>query len=178
MSKSSGTSGSNVHRHGDLEITEDLPFQRREWLAERVAWTIMALVIAAALLGLFGTGPLSRTTAGDEAGPLWLEYERFARLLAPAPLRVHLGPGAARDKPVLVWIDRRYIENLELQQVTPEPDSMEVGDERLIFSFQWAEGNGPAAVTFNMRPSRVGSLSGRVGLINGTAIKIQQFVYP
>jgi hypothetical protein len=168
----------DVHRHGDLEIAENLPFQRREWLAERVAWAVMALLIAAALIGLFGTGPLSRTTAGDEAGPMWLEYERFARLLAPAPLRVHLGPDAARDGTVLMWIDRQYIDSLELQQVTPEPESMEVGAERLIFTFRLAEGDGAALITFNMRPIHVGSLSGRVGLINLPAVPLQQFIYP
>jgi hypothetical protein len=118
MSERGETSRASVRRHGDLEIQEDLPFQRREWLAERMAWAVMGLLIAAAILGLFGTGPLSRMTAGDWAGPLWLEYERFARLLAPAVLRVHLGPAAARDRTVSLWIDRRYMENVELQQVT------------------------------------------------------------
>jgi hypothetical protein len=167
-----------VQRHGDLEIPEDLPFQRREWLAERVAWAVMALLIAAALLGLFGNGPLSRMTAGSEAGPMWLEYQRFARLLAPAPLRVHLAPGAAREGLVLVWIDRQYIDGLELQQVTPQPDRTELGAERLIFAFRRAEGDGAATITFNMRPIRPGSLSGHVGLINGPVFPLQQLVYP
>jgi hypothetical protein len=132
----------------------------------------MALLIAAALLGLFGTGPLSRTTAGDEAGPLWLEYERFARLLAPAPLSVHVGPGAERGGIIRVWIDRRYLDSVELQEVTPQPDSTAVGAERLIFSFRQAEDEGAAVITFNMRPSRFGSLPGRVGLIGGPALPV------
>lgn len=178
MSKRGRKSGADLHRHGDLEIEEDLPFQRREWFAERVAWAVMALLIAAALLGLFGTGPLSRTTAGDEAGPMWLEYERFARLLAPALLRVHVGPGAAKDGIVRVWIDRRYIDRLEVQQVTPQPDSTELGGERLIFAFRRAEDDGAATITFNARPTHAGSLSGQVGLIDGPAVSLQQFVYP
>jgi hypothetical protein len=60
MSESGPTSWAEVQRHGDLEIQEDLPFQRREWLVERVAWGVMALLIVAALLGLFGTGPDDR----------------------------------------------------------------------------------------------------------------------
>jgi hypothetical protein len=178
MSESGQRSQADVRRHGDLEIPEDLPFQRREWLAERVAWAVMALLIAAALLGLFGTGPLSRTTAGDEAGPLWLEYERFARVLAPAVLTVHVGPAAARDRTLRLWVDRRYLESVELQQVTPQPHSTAAGLERLIYDFRLAEGERAAAITFNMRPSRFGSLPGRVGLIGGPAVRFQQFVYP
>jgi hypothetical protein len=177
MSESGQTSRAGVQRHADLEIPEDLPFQRREWLAERAAWAVMALLIAAALLGLFGTGPLSRTMAGDEAGPLWLEYERFARLLAPASLRLHLGPGAGRDGTVRVWIDRRYVDSLELQQVTPQPDSMELSGERLILAFRQAE-RGATVITFNTRPTRFGSLSGQVGLIDGPSLQLRQFVYP
>ena len=54
---------------GDLEVGQDLDFQRREWAVQRVGWGAMALVILAALLGLFGSsGPLSRaaTNAADD----------------------------------------------------------------------------------------------------------------
>jgi hypothetical protein len=178
VSKGGRMSRSDLQRHGDLELVEDLPFQRREWLAERVAWSVMALVVGAAILGLFGSGPLSRSIAGDEAGPLWLEYERFVRLLAPADLKVHLGPGAAAQPTVRVWIDRRYMESAELKQVTPQPVGMEAGAERLILTFRRVDGDRSTAITFNMRPSRSGSLSGRVGLIDGPTVRFDQFVYP
>ena len=38
-------------RVGDLEIHQDLPFQRRSWTVQRVGWAIMALVVLAGLLG-------------------------------------------------------------------------------------------------------------------------------
>jgi hypothetical protein len=91
---------------------------------------------------------------------------------------VHLGPSAGRDGIVSVWIDRHYIDNVELQQVTPQPDSTAVGGERLIYTFRRADGKGEAAITFNMRAIRVGSLFGRVGLVNGPALPLEQFIYP
>ena len=57
---------------GDLELDQDLIFERRTWTVERVAWVIMALVGLAALAGLLGPGPLSETTSGEQGGPLWL----------------------------------------------------------------------------------------------------------
>jgi hypothetical protein len=167
-----------VQRHGDLEIQEDLPFQRREWLVERVAWGVMALLIVAALLGLFGTGPFSRATAGDETIPLSLEYDRYGRLLAPATLRVHIGRDIGDDGFVRVWFERRYMETVELQQVTPEPENAEAAGDRLIFAFRLTDPERPSAITFNIRPSRFGLLSGRVGLIDGPTLRFQQFVYP
>src|SRR5947209_3798236 len=62
------------------EIQQDLPFQRRLWNFQRIAWAIMLLVAVAALLGLFGTGPLDNAKVGREGSPLWLEFNRFGRL--------------------------------------------------------------------------------------------------
>lgn len=49
----------STERVGDLELGQDLPFQRREWAVQRIAWAAMAAVLTAALLGLFGSGPVS-----------------------------------------------------------------------------------------------------------------------
>src|SRR3712207_4138009 len=59
---------SETTRVGDLEVAEDLTFQRREWAAQRVGWVLLALVIAAALAGLLGRGPLSTTRRESDGG--------------------------------------------------------------------------------------------------------------
>jgi len=64
---------------GDLQINEDMEFQRRSWIVQRVGWLVFALVILLAALGLFGDGILSDAKAGQEEGALWLEYPRFKR---------------------------------------------------------------------------------------------------
>jgi hypothetical protein len=43
-----------LKRVSDLEVNEELEFQRRDWMAQRVGWTVMALVVVVALLGLLG----------------------------------------------------------------------------------------------------------------------------
>jgi hypothetical protein len=91
---------------------------------------------------------------------------------------VQLGPGRTGDRTVRVWLDRRYTESMELQQVTPQPDTMEAGGERLIFTFRRVAGEGPTAITFDLRPNRFGSLFGRIGLIDGPALQFHQFIYP
>ena len=66
-----------------LELHQDPRFTRRIAAIQRAGWVVMGLVIAAALLGLFGAGPLSRATAEAADGTLRLEYDRFGRLSAP-----------------------------------------------------------------------------------------------
>jgi hypothetical protein len=74
---------SGLRRIGDLEIEEYIGFQRRDWAVRHIAWAILALVVLAALLGLFGNGILSKANLGDDEMPLQLEYERFGRYKAP-----------------------------------------------------------------------------------------------
>ena len=93
MSRRSRKGGADSHRHGDLEIDEDLPFQRREWFAERVAWAVMALLIAAALLGLFGTGP-DRRRRGRTALARVRALRPRARAGAPAGACQPRGPAS------------------------------------------------------------------------------------
>jgi hypothetical protein len=53
----------SLGRAGDLEVEQDLDFQQRTWALERAGWIVMLLIIAAALAGFFGGGPLSPTTS-------------------------------------------------------------------------------------------------------------------
>lgn len=50
--------GSQRQNH-QLEVGEDVKFQNRWWVFERIAWVFMALLLLAALLGLLGPGLLS-----------------------------------------------------------------------------------------------------------------------
>jgi hypothetical protein len=59
----------------NLDVEQDMPFIRKEWAAERIAWVVFLLLFLAALAGLLGTGPLSHTTASS--GAMEVEYYRF-----------------------------------------------------------------------------------------------------
>jgi len=165
-------------RVGDLEIDQDLPHERLEWRIERVGWIVMALMLLAALVGLLGPGPLSSTTAGEKGSTLWVEYNRFERYQAPAMLRVHLGPGAARDGKARLWLNREYVENIELHHIDPEPESVEVGHDRLIYTFNLPDSTQPTAVTYYLEANKYGRMPLRVGLDAGLQLNFSQFYYP
>jgi hypothetical protein len=169
---------SNIQRIGDLEIDQDLAFQQRAWTVQRIGWASIALLILAALLGLFGPGPLSNATAGAPGADLWLEYERFERFKAPTTLRVNVGPGAVRDGVVRITLDRAYLDQVQVEQVMPQPESVETGPDRFTYTFKLNDPAQPTAITFHLNPQAIGRLSGRVGLDGEQAIGFDQFVYP
>jgi hypothetical protein len=166
-------------RVGDLQIGQDLDFERRGWVVQRIGWGILALVLLATLLGLTGNGPFSQASAGSPESPLRVEYERFVREDAPAELRVFLGRGAVREGRVAVWIDREYLGRAEVRDVVPEPESVEVRPDRLTFVFRApVTGDAPLEARFDLEPRRFGRWTGRVGLPDGEPLRISQFVYP
>jgi hypothetical protein len=175
----SARGGEGLERVGDLELKHDPEFQRFWWKVERIAWVAMTTLVLAALLGAFGSGPLSRGAAGDPfEQPIRLEYERFARALAPTTLRAQLRAGLARDGAVRLWVSRPYLEAVRVEEVTPEPAQVEAGQDRLVYVFRVADPARPATVSFHLKPERPGALTGHVGVGDGTPLRFEQFVYP
>jgi hypothetical protein len=161
-----------------LELEQDLEFQRRDWRRERWGWAVMMSLVAAALLGLCGTGPLSDRIAGEKGGVLWAEYQLFGRWQAPEELRVHVGPGQTRDGRVHVWLSRELVEKHDIEHVTPPPEGVEIVGDRYIYVFRAPAPDDEIAVTFTIKPERWGIKRGTVGIAGGHAVTIWELVYP
>src|SRR5678810_1484903 len=58
-------------------IADEISLHRKGWIIQRIGWCIMFAFLTAALLGLFGEGPLSNKKL--QAGNISIEYERFCR---------------------------------------------------------------------------------------------------
>lgn len=171
-------------RVGDLEIDQDLEHERRAASVRRVGWVLMVLAVLAGLAGLFGqSGPLNRARAG-ESGPLVLEHERFARLQTETTVTAHLRPPAGAREARL-WVERSYIDDMQVDAIVPEPDRIESGADRLVLVFALAAaagspgaGRGDLQVDFHLQPQRFGPVRGRVGGEGGAEVELRQFVYP
>jgi hypothetical protein len=157
-------------RNSQFQIDEDLKFQRREWKIQRVSWIAMALMIVAALLGVFGTGPLSSATIEGEG--LRLEHERFCRLERGTQLRFTIG---GTGDPVHLLIGGDYLDSVMIDRVTPEPAKAEAVSDGVVFQFAV---QGPAAVTFHLTPKKFGLFFGKARLGQAESINFAQLIYP
>lgn len=168
----------DLPRVGDLEIDQDLEHEERAWKFRRIGWILMALIVFAGLAGLLGSGPLSHASAGGPESPLRVEYPRFARFTAPAYLEIHLSPSAAAGREARVWIDRDYLQDMQIEDVVPEPERVESAGDRLVFVMPLAEPGRSTAIELHLQAQRIGSLEGRVGVEGGSSLQFQQLIYP
>jgi len=161
-----------------LEVGQDLEFQKKEWRAEMLGWILMALLLLGALAGLFGGGPISQATAGGEAEALTIDYHRFTRYQSPTQLLITASPNAVSEGTVRLEIEQDYINSFNVQNVLPEPDSVEVMSDTYIYTFTVNEPNQGMEIIFDLESDKIGTIAGNLGVEGGQNIRISHFVYP
>jgi len=162
----------------NLDLAQDLRFERRTWTAERVGWAMMAAIALAALAGVFGGGPLSWTTAGQRGGRFWVDYPRFARFKAPMTLRMHLGPQTSQQGLTRLWLSHEYLDSVQIEQVTPQPQQVVTGAEQLTYVFPISETGRSTSITFSLKNEQFGRHHGCAGLVDGPTVCFHQLIYP
>jgi hypothetical protein len=167
----------NIPRVGDLEIGQDLQFQRWEWIFQRVGWVVLVAIILAALAGLLGHGPLSRTQTADPDNKLTIEYNRFLQYHDPSTLTIRVNEGASGPE-LRLSFGRDYVEQLDIQAVVPPPVRVEAGADRAVYVFRVAEAGRPLMVTAHFEANRMGPLRGEIGIDEQEPARFRQFVYP
>jgi hypothetical protein len=166
-----------IRRVGDLEIDEDLAFQRRSWAVQRAGWVAMGSVLVLAAAGLLGSGPLSRQNVVVPG--LSVEYKRFTRYETPETLTVRVDPAATRAPDVRLWVDRRYLERVVVESVVPAPLRVEAAAEQLVYVFPMSRPGERITIAFRLQAEHIGPAQGRIGLVGAEPVAaFRQFVYP
>jgi hypothetical protein len=166
-----------IVRIGDLEINQDLRVQAKMWKIQRVGWAMMALIVAFGAAGLFGHGPASRASVGDQQGSLWVEYERFGRHHGSSELRLHVR-AADPSKPLHLWIGPDYAAHVDIQQIIPPPLKSTLGDQGFVFEIAAADQHEPGVVTLLLQFRDIGLVTGEIRSPGADPVPIRQFIYP
>ena len=169
-----------AREHGsELQISEDMDYQRRTWLVERVGWIVLGAVLIAALLGLFGGGGLVASAELEtDGGALAMQYDRFWRVDSPMRLRVVARPPADSDSTLRVWLSRDYVEALSLTTTTPQPDHVAAAADRYAFEFSLTDPGEAATIVFDVEVRGPGRLHGEIGVEGGESASFSQLIYP
>lgn len=153
-------------------------FRHWNWVGQIVGQILMALLLIAALIGLFGSGPLSSATASSDGTLMQVLYDRFARYEGQSTLRIELAPGATSSDSVEIQISRSLLEDFQIESIAPEPDSVTAGSGQLTYTFEVDEPGQSAELVFHLRPQQIGLSTVEVGLGDDEPVSFTQFVYP
>lgn len=151
------------------------------WRRQRVAWTGGLMVIAAALAGLLGHGPVSNRRVMSADDSLTVEYSRIVQAHAPVDLVVAATPAAGADLLVLS-LTGMDLEMTTPDRVIPEPESVLAGPEGLSLALLASAHGAPVRVRIVLRHERAGRvrivLGREFGGDAGATVEIRQLVLP
>ena len=159
----------------DIEVPT---FQRREWALERVWWVLLGLLLVAAMLGLFSSGPLSETTAGSADSGVEVKYERFVRNTGKAAWTIRLAPTAVQNQKASLFISNTLAEAMATQNIAPAPATETSTRGGLLLEWDVARPDSPPLVHLRFRPDAIGPVDGLVRAVDGAEVPISLFAYP
>jgi hypothetical protein len=159
-------------------------FERRAWLVSWAVWVLMLLFVAAALIGFFGSGPISRTTAGRDlaGGAVELEHPRFARFHVAETMRLRVdAPGASGDTLRLLLSDE-FTRQAHILDIDPAPDSTSLGPDGRVYAWRVEDWSRPLSVSIRYEPDDWGRIGGNARITAGNeheeTISLTQLVFP
>jgi len=156
-----------------IPIEEDMRFQRATWKVERAGWGFLALLIAAAVGGVFSNGYASNATAGEP--PFSASYERFQRQTVLTHLRVVLP--ADNDNEARLQIGKNLRDDYEIESIEPRPMRASADGDNLIFDFD-AGMSRQTSTVLSLRPRRSGLLRITLSSPDRQTLSLRAFAYP
>lgn len=156
---------------------------RKQWRWERVGWALIALVVLAAALGLFGGGPLSDATVTAASGNATFEvaYEKWNRMNHVTLLVVRVHAPAASGEDLNVTFSREMAEITTIRSSSPSAEGG-VGPDGLLYGFPVDDWSAPVTVSFEYVPEKPGRVAPvatiEAGDLTPVRLGLPQFVYP
>lgn len=167
-----------VHRVGDLDLDQDLKLQEWEWKWQRVGWVLLTLLIVVAMLGGFGTGPLSSASVGGDAEGFSVDYQRIVRQEGQSRLSVHVNGDQVSEGQVELWLGGEYANAMRVSQISPEPEEVRLADDRVIYVFNVDEPTERVTIHFDLVPREAWKLTLDMGIVGGGDVSFGQFSFP
>ena len=149
----------------------ELGWNRLQALTE----VVVAIVVAAGLLGLFGTGPLSSATAEGANKAIGITYERILRRTVQTELRIALHRPTAGPT-VEVLMPDAFLNDMSIASSSPRASAMRVAPHGITYVFDVGP-EGTGHITFDLKPKGYGAITSPF-VVAGEPIVLHQFIFP
>ncbi len=157
------------HVKHNLQLDENLHQHKKGWVIQKIGWAVLYTGLLLALLGLFGTGPVSYKTQSRNGNSV--KYERFLRYESEAELTFDVT--GAKDT-IALQIPQGYMEYVHVQSISPLPLGNQTIDGQTIYYFS---GQGTASIQCGLMAKKAGSVTSTI-VVNKTPFTITHQIYP
>jgi hypothetical protein len=151
-----------------LPIEDDISLHKAGWIIQRIGWALMFAFLIAAVLGLFGEGPLSERKI--HSGNIEVEYDRFGRYEHGMLVRIE----SQNETISSISISEEYMEAFRINTIVPTPLKEVAANGTVEFLF---EGPTNTVVTFYAMPVQRKTVNGSFR-VNNDSFSIKQTIYP
>jgi len=160
----------------ELQSTEQMTFQRREWTVQKIGTVVLVAFVLAGLLGLFGVGPLASTTQSSPEGLVEVEYDRVTRSNTDDQITLTFSPEAVENGTITFELTGGWLSAVDLQGITPEPADQQAIPNGTAMTLE-AETNAEVEVDVSLIAREHLMHDGQV-TVNGDTVSFNQFVLP
>jgi hypothetical protein len=152
-----------------LQLDENLHQHKKGWVIQKVGWAVLYIGLILAILGVFGSGPLSYKTQSVNGNSI--KYERFLRYEAETEMT--FGVTDATDT-ITLQVPQQYMDYIKFASISPSPLGNQTVGGETVFYFS---GRGTASIHCDLMAKKTGSVTATI-MVNKTPFTIAHQIYP
>lgn len=142
-------------------------------------WTVQKLIVCSLIIFLFfvilgytGPGLLGPKHITNSDKSLSVSYQPFARANAINRLELNV----VDSHPIQIYFSAKYVNDMQIKQITPTPIQEEFKNNHIIFSFI---GDQPDyQINFYFETQKMGKQQPTIGKIGAEEMTFTQWIYP
>lgn len=159
----------------DYPVQEDMRWQRRESVIQRIGEYVLIVIVILGACGLFSKGILSDGQAQSADGSVSIRYERFGRIDSNMNLRIRVAPQSGER--FTVTLGSGALDDLQIQTLQPQPQQAITRDNtlQLTYASEAAEGH---VIWLGIQPQAAGRVALSVHVNHQVPVKVSQWIYP
>ncbi|KFC10841.1 hypothetical protein GTGU_00538 [Trabulsiella guamensis ATCC 49490] len=160
----------------DPRVEESPSALNFEYNVNRFGVLFLLAIIFSAVAGLFSNGLLSSASKQNSTHTLDINYDRFERLTSESEINITLQ--SLHASRYIVSIGNSLLNNYQLGDIRPEPDSMYSKGNTLYLIYNAADVQSPLSLWISVTPKKPGNIANTVKVNSEPEITFSQFVYP
>ena len=146
-------------------------------IVHRAGVTVFVLILLAALAGLIGKGPLSKTVVASSDDTLRVEYSRFIHYQGPVDLKIDVGAASTSNGVIRLRLSKAFVDDVEIERIDPQPVAEAAGAEFFTYTIE-TETNAATEVRVHFVANHFGRLAFEVGLTDRASVSLRHFAFP